>query len=237
MTATPLQPGRYAVLDFETTALEPGPLGRVLEIGVVELRAVANPFGSLDFTRVETWETLVRPGGGVGVGPTEIHGIQPANIIAAPRFDDVAGDLLSRLDRAVVVAHNAQFDLGFLASECAFAGIDLPPLAAVCTRDLARGIAAEAREEPGSFRLAACCERAGIDFPEATQHRSLGDVEVTAQLFVHLMARADALGLTIRTTTPPAALEFPPPSGKQAARAPLPTRLELPFDVSDSFGR
>lgn len=233
MTSTPLGPGRYTVLDFETTALEAGPLGRVIEIGVVELYATprADETGhQLVFETVDTWETLVHPGGGVGVGATDVHGIELHQLQGAPRFAEIAGELLRRLDHAVIVAHNARFDVGYLEYECSSAGLELPPLATVCTRDLAKAVATSAGDTIDSFRLDACCARAGIAFPDTDRHRALGDARVTAALFTHLVARADELGLEIRTIAAPAALDVPEATGIAKVRPSPPTRLVLPFD-------
>lgn len=233
MASTPLGPGRYAVLDFETTALEAGPLGRVIEIGVVELLATpgADENGPhLVFDTIDTWETLVYPGGSVGVGATDVHGIEAHHLQGAPRFEEIAGDLLGRLDQAVIVAHNARFDVGYLEYECTSAGLELPPLATVCTRDLARAIAETAGEKIDSFRLDACCTRAGIAFAEDDRHRALGDARVTAALFTHLMTRADALGLEVRTIAAPATLDVPVGTSRIKVRPQAPTRLVLPFD-------
>jgi DNA polymerase-3 subunit epsilon len=214
--SSPVGPGRFAVLDFETTNLEAGPEGRVLEVGVISLEAepvTVEGRTGLRFAVTDEWETLINPGPGVGVGATHIHHIEPHHVANAPAFSDIAGDLLTRLDESVVVAHNAAFDLQFLDYECATAGIDLPPLAAVCTRDLARGVARAAGDDTRSFRLATCCERAGIVFAESDQHRSLGDARVTALLLQHLMDRARDLDLEVRSAVAPVALTVPSASG------------------------
>ena len=96
----------FAVVDFETTGLRPG-RDQVVEIAVVSV----DEFGTV----VDEWSTLVRPivpmvGGGV-------HGLFTADVMDAPTFGDVAGDLLGRLNNMVPVAHNARFDSAFLDAE------------------------------------------------------------------------------------------------------------------------
>ncbi|MGQ4819901.1 exonuclease domain-containing protein, partial [Enterococcus faecium] len=52
----------------------------------------------------DSWSTLLNPQR--DLGPTHVHGIRGADVLDAPRFLDVAGDVADRLDGAVVVAHN-----------------------------------------------------------------------------------------------------------------------------------
>jgi len=238
----PVAPGTFAVFDFETTALEPGPLGRVIEVAVIRLEAELTDRDGrpgLTFTVTDEWDTLIHPGPGIGVGATEIHHIEPGHLVGAPAFADIAGDLLARLDNAVVVAHNAAFDIGYLAYECAAADIELPQLATLCTRDFARAVSRVARDRASSFRLVACCERAGITFPEHLQHRSLGDTRVTAQLLEHLMEQADTLNLEVNSNVPRAALTYPAPSGMRKARDTTYVQINDPLQLwsDDSLGR
>ena len=113
-----------AVVDVETTGLSPR-TDRVVEVGVVLL----DDRGEVEF------ETLLDPGR--DVGPTAVHGIRASDVVEAPAFADVAPYLRSLLAGRVVVAHNALFDLRFLAPEFGRAGlpVELPPT--LCTMRLA----------------------------------------------------------------------------------------------------
>jgi DNA polymerase III subunit epsilon len=159
-----------AVVDVETTGFSPGP-DRVIEVAVVR----TDPDGSVS----DRWVSLVHPGR--DVGPTQIHGISDDMVADAPTFADIAHDLLAQLAGAVVVAHNAPFDGGFLAHEFATAGLAAPPLPAADTIALARwsGLAVP------NYKLATCCAALGLDNQLA--HSALGDAEVTAELAVALL--------------------------------------------------
>src|SRR3982751_954670 len=97
-----------AVIDVETTGLSPR-TDRVVEVGVVLL----DERGEVE----AEFETLVNPGR--DVGPTRLHGIRAADVVAAPTFAEVAPYLRSVLTGRTLVAHNALFDLRFLAREFA----------------------------------------------------------------------------------------------------------------------
>lgn len=176
--------GGYAVVDLETTGLSPAS-DQILEIGLVHLDATGAP--------LRRWSTLVRPAPGADgrlhVGPTAIHGLSPADLADAPVMADVA-DLLARdLAGRVVVAHNARFDLGFLAAALRATG-HLAPGARVprlCTMEWARHYMAVR-----SRRLTTCCEAAGV--PLAHHHSALADAEAAAALLRHYLGIAQRRG-------------------------------------------
>jgi DNA polymerase III subunit epsilon len=86
--AVSLDQARFAVVDVETTGLYPS-VDRVVEIGVV----VTDRWGNVQLE----YETLVNPER--DVGPTSIHGLTAAMVLKAPRFAEIAGDLLTRIIR------------------------------------------------------------------------------------------------------------------------------------------
>jgi DNA polymerase-3 subunit epsilon len=69
---------------------------------------------------------------------TEIHGITDRDVLDAPRFQDVAGDLLHALADSVVAAHNVYFDLRFLRFELDRLGLfrEVPHVCTMYTRPL-----------------------------------------------------------------------------------------------------
>ncbi|WP_347057375.1 exonuclease domain-containing protein [Blastococcus sp. HT6-30] len=159
-----------AVVDVETTGLSPR-TDRVVEIGVVLLD---------DRGEVEAeFETLVNPGR--DVGPTGLHGISAGDVVDAPAFADVAAHLRSLLAGRVLVAHNALFDLRFLAREFARAGLPtaLPPT--LCTMRLAPLFFGS-----GTRSLQALC--GFLDIPLVHGHAALHDARSTAELMLAMLA-------------------------------------------------
>jgi DNA polymerase III epsilon subunit family exonuclease len=168
----PLAPaGPYAVVDVETTGLDPA-VDRIVEVAVVRCDAEGHA--------VSEWSSLVHPDR--DPGPTIVHGITADDLANAPRFAEVAPSLAEQLDGAVVTAHNLAFDAAFLAAEWARVGAGRPAAPGLCTLTLARAL------HPGraeGYSLAACSAAAGIDQPEA--HRALADARVTADLLGSLL--------------------------------------------------
>jgi DNA polymerase-3 subunit epsilon len=106
-----------AVLDFETTGLNAGG-DRVIEVAVVRLEPGREPQLALD--------TLINPQRPVAA--THIHGIRDRDVIDAPTFREISGELVCALDGCVLAAYNAYFDMRFLDWELGAAGLrDRPP--------------------------------------------------------------------------------------------------------------
>lgn len=162
----------FAVLDVETTGLSPA-TDRVIEIAVVR----CDPRGRI----IDEWSTLLDPGR--DPGPTHIHGISARDLVDAPRFADIVGDLTARLDGHVVTAHNLPFDESFLAAELRATSAAMPDTDALCTLELARVVL------PGQRRhtLAACAE--ALDIPHEHAHRALPDTRVTAKVLAAMLDR------------------------------------------------
>ena len=80
----------FAVLDVETTGFHAKGSDRIVEIGIVRMDSSG---------RVEDeYVTLLNPDR--DVGPTDIHGVRASDVINAPRFVEVAGDIAVRLSDA-----------------------------------------------------------------------------------------------------------------------------------------
>lgn len=155
----------FAVIDLETTGLHPDYHHRVVELAIVTL----GPSGQ----RETEWATLINPERDVGA--THIHGLTASDLADAPRFSDVAGEVVAQLAGRVLVAHNLRFDVAFLASELARLNADLGMVSGVCTLGLASrfGIV-------GQRTLPACCAALGVELTE--HHTALGDAVAVALL-------------------------------------------------------
>ena len=179
-----------AVVDVETTGFAAQHTDRIIEIAVVRLSAR----GEL----LDEFETLVNPER--DVGPTSIHGITACDVLDAPLFAEVAGDVAARVQGAVFVAHNAEFDRRFVAAEFARLGYDVDPSPRLCTMRLCGLAGLEGR------RLEVCCSECGV--PLDHHHSALYDARATAELLVALLARAqlshsEALSCFYEATPPP----------------------------------
>lgn len=152
---------RIAVIDLETTGLSPWRHDRIVEIGIV----VISPDGTVH----HEYESLVNPAR--DIGPTSIHRITAGEVVHAPGFEDLAGDVLEILAGVSAVAgHNVGFDSTFLVREYERMGVTFPQIPLLCTTKLF-----------GRVSLAKCCDELGIT-PEGTLHRAIADARATAQL-------------------------------------------------------
>ncbi|HXH87033.1 MAG TPA: exonuclease domain-containing protein [Gaiellaceae bacterium] len=176
---TPLEAATYVVVDLETTGLRPGSAG-ICEIGAVRV-------AGLELR--ETWETLVNPrrplpapiAALTGIEPGALRGAPPAEL-AVRRFLDFAGD-------AVLVAHNARFDLGFLDVEVERLTGRRLANPVVDTVWLARRLLAGRISRVGLGSLA-------YFFGTAVRpcHRALADAQATAEILLALIGLAQERG-------------------------------------------
>jgi DNA polymerase III epsilon subunit-like protein len=164
----------FAIVDVETTGFRPVPDGRnrIVEIAIVRL----TPEGRIE----DEYVTLVNPHGPMGA--THIHGISASDVASAPAFGQIAGDVSSRLADAIVVAHNAPFDVKFLRGEFAHAGFTMPDVPRLCTLDLAYRFA-----DVSCRKLGVLCEEYGIAIDA---HSALGDARAVSQLLLRFLEEA-----------------------------------------------
>jgi len=161
----------FAVVDVETTGLSTS-RDRVVEVAVVAT--------DLSGQIVDEWTTLVDPQGPVGA--TRIHGITAAEVRRAPRFGEIIGELNARFAGRALVAHNARFDLAFLASEYERAGWTMPACPHLCTLETSWAYLPELHRR----RLADCCEQIGVPLTDA--HCALADARASAALLRSYLA-------------------------------------------------
>jgi DNA polymerase III epsilon subunit family exonuclease len=176
-----LEHARYVVVDLETTGLSPG-RSRICEIGAVEVRG---------FELGAEFQTFVNPGERLspaivaltGIGDRDLRGA-PLPAAAVRRFLAFAGD-------AVLVAHNARFDLAFLDREVERMTGQRLAGPVVDTVWLARRLLA------GRSARASLAALAHF-FGTAAQpcHRALPDAQATAEILVRLAGLAQERGAT-----------------------------------------
>lgn len=183
---------REIIFDTETTGLD-NKLDRVIEIGGVELLN--------HFPTGRTFHVYINPGDRkVHPDALAVHGITDEFLKDKPSFAEVAEDLVAFFDGAKWVAHNANFDMGFINAE--FARLGLPPVPqdeVIDTLSMAR------RKHPmGPNTLDALCRRYGIDNSHRTKHGALLDSELLAEVYIEMIGGRQAalvLGASERVTT------------------------------------
>ena len=170
----------WAVVDVETSGFQPD-TGRVLSVAALVLDPAGRP--------KQRFSSLVNAG--VDPGPVHIHGLTPQRLAGAPRFDEIAPELLGMLDGRILVAHNAAFDYRFLAAEVERAGLKLPVERRLCTLALSRRLGLVVPDH----KLATLAGYWGV--PQKRAHDALDDVEVLARVLTHSLLLAARLDLPL----------------------------------------
>jgi DNA polymerase-3 subunit epsilon len=156
-------PDTAAIFDVETTGLSLAYGHRVCEVACLR---VCNGL------ELDRFESLVDPGRAISPGAFYVNRITPEMLRGAPTFAAVAAPLLRVMEGAVLVAHNAPFDLGFLAAELEIARLPLPENPVIDTLTLARRAYSFARNS-----LSAVAAALGLE--SSPTHRAMGDVWTT----------------------------------------------------------
>jgi len=180
MAERPLRQVTYVVFDLETTGLRPSEGDEVVALAAVR---VVN--GRV--LTMETFDRLVNPGRAIPADSTRIHGITDEQVKDKPPFAVVLPQFRSFAADAVLVAHNAAFDLTFVhrtAEECGIR-FDLPVLDTLL-------LSAYLDPDEPDHSLDAIAARLGMTFIQ--RHSALGDCLVTAAILVRFAERLEERG-------------------------------------------
>lgn len=165
----------YVVFDTETTGLLPEQGDEIVQIAAIRIvngRIVEN----------EVFDTLVNPGRPIPDASTEVHGITQAMTADAPSVAEALRSFHRFAEGAVLIAHNAPFDMQFLRRREEELGLrfDHPVLDTVLLSAVVFG-----QHEVHS--LDALTRRLGVTIPEEARHTAIGDARATAAVFVRLV--------------------------------------------------
>ncbi|MGQ4807229.1 3'-5' exonuclease DinG [Candidatus Entotheonellaceae bacterium PAL068K] len=238
---TPVENVPFTIVDVETTGLKAASGDRVCEIALLRVR------GDQEIARLES---LVHPQRPMAPGAMAVNGITDVMLSGAPTFATLLPQIQPLLHDAVLVAHNAPFDVNFLRHEFQRADQTLPSLAVVDTLALA-----QAHYTFPHNSLEAIAKALGLS--NASWHRAMADVLTTYQVLqrfiadlrqqgpvvlAHLMHPTDQRSiaeLAVLTTTLQDALQ----TGKllhlryQGSNGAQTTRVVRPLELSYERGR
>ncbi|MEZ5911505.1 MAG: 3'-5' exonuclease [Paracoccaceae bacterium] len=173
----------YVVFDTETTGLLPAQGDEIVQIAAVRI---------VNGRRVEAevFDTLVNPGRRIPAASTEVHGITDAMVADAPPLSEVGQAFRKFAEGAVLIAHNAPFDMEFLRRhEAEIGAFDNPVLDTVLLSAVVFG-------QHEAHSLDALTHRLGITIPEEARHTAIGDTVATADAFLKLLPALRGRGLT-----------------------------------------
>lgn len=170
----------FVAFDLETTGLSPVSC-RIVEFGAVRFR--------LDGTEVARFEQLVDPCCPIPPEATRVHHITQPMVRGMPRVSAVLPQFVEFLGSSdtILLAHNARFDLGFLAMAMLQEQIDLPPHAVLDTLKLSR----RCLSGVWNHRLETVAIHLGV--AECEDHRALSDARLAMWIFRAMLQSRPAI--------------------------------------------
>lgn len=157
----------FVAFDFETTGLNPT-TDRIIEIGAVRFR---------DRATVGEFQTMVDPQMPIPPASTDVSGITDAMVAGAPPTEEAIGRFLAFASGAVLIAHNAPFDMGFLRNAVERLGLPQPGNLVIDTQVLA----SKAFPMLRSYALQNLVDH--FSFPRNNAHRALDDSTMCRRVF------------------------------------------------------
>jgi DNA polymerase-3 subunit alpha (Gram-positive type) len=173
----------YVVFDTETTGLN------AREDTLIELAAVKVQGGEI----IDTFATLIDPERKVPQKIQELTGISQEMLEGQPKLAEAMARFREFAAGSVLVAHNAEFDVGFLGHAAERLG--QPPWTepVIDTLALARALYPEER----NYKLKTLTQKFNVEL--VNHHRALADAEATAKVFLHMLAAVKQGGAQLLT--------------------------------------
>jgi len=161
---------KYAIVDIETTG------GFFKRDRITEIAIVLHDGNKI----LKQFSSLVNPERSIPAQITSITGITNEMVQDAPKFYEIAKDIVKLLDGTIFVAHNVRFDYTFIKNEFKSLGYTFTKRQ-LCTVKLAR------KTFPGlrSYSLGSLIRH--FDINVEARHRALDDTLATAELFEHIL--------------------------------------------------
>ena len=158
-------------------------------------------------------------------GNIRVHGILPADVRDRPGFAAVMAEFMPDLAAGTILAHNASFDIGVLRASLHACGQAAPPLAYLCTVQVARRVF----PDPAGCGLAKVAGRLGIRF---SHHDAGDDAYACAEIALAAMREtetADVAGLSRAIALPLTRIDGGPPPPPRPPRGPIAERALRTF--------
>ena len=163
----------YTIIDVETT----GQGNRMTEISIFKYDGE---------NIIDEFTTLINPETYIPTHITALTGIDNALVADAPRFEEVAEDILKITEDAIFVAHNVNFDYNVISGEFKRIGLEFTRKK-LCTVRLSRKLLPGHR----SYSLGKLCK--ALDIKLVDRHRARGDAEATVIVFQLLLQQPNAI--------------------------------------------
>lgn len=163
-----LEDGEFVVFDLETTGFSPN-TNEIIEIGAVKIKK-----GEI----IDRFSSFVRPLKGIPFEVQKLTGILPEMTADAERIESVLPKFMAFAGESILVAHNAQFDAGFLRANLGRLGAGRLENPVLDTLGLARGLLPNLK----NHKLNTLAKEFGV--PLDNHHRAVDDAEATSHIFL-----------------------------------------------------
>ena len=171
--------GEFVVFDLETTGISVNS-NEIIEIGAVKVK---------NQVITDKFSTFVNPGRPIPYNIQELTSINDQMVADAPSIDKALPDFLAFCKDAVLVAHNASFDTGFIFQKAKDRGIHTD-FTVVDTVSMSRALLPELKK----YKLDTVAKALGVSLEN--HHRAVDDAGATAEIFVKLLNRLCDKGIT-----------------------------------------
>lgn len=168
----------FVVFDLETTGLS-NTNDRITEIGAVKIR---------DFEIVDRFSCFVNPERDIPLKIQELTGISAEMVKDAPTIEQALPDFLSFARDSILVAHNADFDIGFVRESCKRIGLEFES-PYVDTLRLAKALLPQLKR----YKLDVIAKNMGISLNN--HHRAIDDAEATARIYLKFLEELKKQGI------------------------------------------
>ena len=161
----------YVAFDLETTGLS-SVNDRIIEIGAVILK---------NGEELDRFQTFVDPERVLEKRIVELTGITDEMLVGAPKIEAVLPEFLKFIGNRVIVAHNSDFDTGFIRAECSRQGLEYN-FTAADTLILSQNLLPQLNK----FKLDIVSN--ALSLPDFNHHRAADDA-VTCGLIMHRLMK------------------------------------------------
>ena len=168
----------YVVFDLETTGLSPDK-NKIIEIGAVKV---------VDGAITERFSTFVNPEVPIPYNIEQLTSIKDDMVLDAPKIEEILPEFMKFCEGTVMVAHNAEFDTGFIRKNCERMGLPFD-FTIADTVALARILLPQLNR----FKLDTVAKAVGVSLDH--HHRAVDDAACTAEIFVKFIEMLHERGM------------------------------------------
>ena len=173
---------RLLAFDTETTGLQAYNGDRIIEFGAVEFFLDSE----MNITKTKEHQYLINPGMPIPREASKVSGLYDQDVAKSPPFESIAPQIWELMSNSILIAHNFNFDMGFLRAEFSRVERLWPQThAELDTLMLGRSLMSLK-----SYRLEKMAQELGVSLENA--HRAVHDAKACGEVFIQMAKRYEA---------------------------------------------